>query len=137
MWKRSLIALLIPVLFLLTSPAAKAQGGPIGCCSKGQTAGIVAALVGAGAAIGIGVYYAIHHGHALRGCAAADPSGLQLVNEGDQRSYALTGDTAAIKTGDRVRVSGSKVKGDPNHRQFVVTKLSKDYGACKVASATP
>jgi hypothetical protein len=141
MLKRWLISLLIPLFFLLTAPSAKAQSqqwnlGQIGP-SKGE---IVGGIVGAAAGLAVTgylIYHYSHRGRSLRGCAVASAGGLQIVNEGDQRSYDLTGETAMIKTGDRVRVSGKKVKGDPNHRQFVVTKLSKDYGACRVAPATP
>jgi hypothetical protein len=132
MWKRSLIALLVPVLFLLTSPAAKAQ-----CygCTSGNIAKVVGGVAGGVAVIVVVVYYSTHHGRTLRGCAVSSPGGMELMNEGDQQTYALTGETAVIKAGDRVRVSGKKTKGDPNHRQFVVKKLSKDYGACKVTLA--
>ncbi len=33
--------------------------------------------------------------------------------------------------GNRVQVSGNKTRGGSSGRQFIVTKLSKDYGACK------
>jgi hypothetical protein len=55
---------------------------------------------------------------------------MQMVNEGDQRTYALEGDVNGIKTGNRVRLSGNKKKAD---KAFIVTRLSKDYGPCKVA----
>ena len=133
MWKRSLIALLIPVVFLLTSPTAKGQ-----CygCTPGNVAKVVGGLAGGVTVIVFVVYFSAHHGHTLRGCAVSGPDGMELMNEGDQQTYALTGETAVIKAGDRVRVSGKKTKGDPNHRQFVVKKLSKDYGACRVTPAT-
>ena len=135
MWKRSLIALLIPVLFLSTALVAKADL-PYSS-NNAKNAGVIIGVVAVTAGVGFLVYYSAHHGHSLRGCASSGPDGLQLANEGDGRTYELTGESAAVTPGDRVRVSGKKSKGDTNHRQFVVTKLSKDYGACKVASATP
>lgn len=114
-----------------TTFSAKAQDR-IQILSKGQEVGIVAGIAGAGAAVGIGIYFAVHHGHSLRGCAVSGPNGLQLQNQGDQQTYALTGEVADIKPGDRVRVSGKKEKksaGDP--QDFLVAKLTKDYGACK------
>jgi hypothetical protein len=137
MLKRFLIALLIPALFLLTSQVAKAQSGDGKIVSNGEIAGAIAGAAGAVAVIVFVIYYSIHHGHTLRGCAVAAPGELWLVNESDQRHYELTGETSRVKSGDRVRVSGSQVKGNLNHRQFVVTKLSKDYGACKVAVSIP
>lgn len=133
MWKRSLISLLVLTLFFLTTPAAKTQ---VAGASNGKAAAVAAGLAGAGAVIGFAVYFAVHHGHSLTGCAASRPGELQLMNEGDQKSYELTGDTTGIKAGDRVRVSGSKAQGNPSARQFVVTKLSKNYGACRTTPAT-
>jgi hypothetical protein len=50
-------------------------------------------------------------------------------------TYSLVGAVATIKPGDRVRVSGKKVKKSVGPTpQFLVDNLSKDYGACP---ATP
>lgn len=120
------------MLIALTA-TAKAQ---IGSVSKGDAAWIGVAVGAIGAGIGIGIYYAFHHGHSLNGCAVSDSDGLQLQNRGDGQTYALTGEVAAIKPGDRVRVSGKKAKKNGDAAQhFVVEKLSKDYGACKVQPA--
>ena len=135
MWKRSLIALLIPVLFLLTSPVAKAQTGDGKIVSNGEIAGAIAGVAGAGAAIAIIVVHE-HNVHTLKGCVSSSAVGLQIMN-GDKRSYALTGDAAGIKPGERVKLSGKKMKGDKDHPQFAVSKLTKDYGACDVAKTTP
>jgi hypothetical protein len=98
---------------------------------------IALASVGLGAAIGVGIYFA-RRGHRLTGCAAPSPNGLQLQNEGDHRTYALTGNVAAIKPGEIVRVSGKKEKHDAaGGRPFLVKKLSKDFGTCKVRPTTP
>jgi len=123
--------------------AARAQSGE--CCigvNKGQAHAIEAGVVGGGAAlVGIVIYFAVRHGHSLRGCAVTGPNGLQLRNQGDEQTYTLTGKVAAIKPGDRVRVSGRKGKksaGVP--RDFLVAKLTKDYGACQelpAAAHTP
>jgi hypothetical protein len=59
-----------------------------------------------------------------------------LLNEGDQQTYALAGDVNGIKAGNRIRVSGNKKKSTVNNRQFVTTKLSKDYGPCKTQPST-
>lgn len=48
------------------------------------------------------------------------------------------GDVAAIKVGDRVRVSGKKQKASVGGaHEFVVEKLTKDYGACTASTAAP
>jgi hypothetical protein len=126
-WKRPLTIFLICVL---CQAATKTSRAGIAGASDGKTAGVIIALVGVGALIGVGVYFAVHHGHTLTGCASPGPGGMQMVNEGDQRTYALEGDVNGIKTGNRVRLSGNKKKAD---KAFIVTRLSKDYGPCKVA----
>jgi len=99
--------------------------------SNGQIAGVAAGIAAAGAAIGIGVYYAVHHGHSLTGCTASGPSGLELVSEGDHERWALIGAVNHIRPGERVRVTGRKEQKDPpNSRQFLVEKVSKDFGPC-------
>jgi hypothetical protein len=132
MWNRSLIALIIPALFLLTAPTAKALSGDGKIVSNGEIAGAIVGVVAAGAAIAIIVVHE-HNVHTLKGCVSSDAAGLRMENAGDKRSYALTGDTAGIKSGERVKLSGKKMKGDKDHPQFAVTKLSKDYGACRVS----
>jgi hypothetical protein len=132
--KRPLIALFICVFCFATTKTASAG---IAGASDGKTAGVIIALVGVGALIGVGVYFSVHHGHSLKGCASSGPGGMQLLNEGDQQTYALAGDVDGIKTGNRVRVSGKKQKPTGGGRQFVATKLSKDYGPCKIQPSTP
>jgi hypothetical protein len=132
--KRPLIVLFICVFCFTTTKTASAG---IAGASNGKTAGVIIALVGVGALIGVGVYFAVHHGHSLKGCASSAPGGIQLLNESDQQTYALAGDVDGIKAGSRVRVSGNKKKDAGGGRQFVATKLSKDYGPCKIQPATP
>ncbi|HXR40164.1 MAG TPA: hypothetical protein VN776_13785 [Terracidiphilus sp.] len=92
-----------------------------------------------GAAIGIGVYFAVRpHGQRITGCASSGPNGLQLVGEGDQQTYILIGETGGIKPGERIRVSGKKEKSTAGAMpQFFVDKPPKDFGACKVQPAKP
>ena len=91
------------------------------------------------AAIGVGIYYLARKGPTLTGCAVLGSAGLQVQNEGDQEFYLLIGDVVSIKPGDRVKVAGKKKKKDASTimRTFVVEKLSKDYGPCKLVPATP
>jgi len=72
----------------------------------------------------------------LHGCVSSAPNSITLLNEGDRQTYDLIGDTAAIKIGDRVKVSGKKKKDTAGKRYFLVGKLSKNYGACKVSPTT-
>jgi hypothetical protein len=123
--KRPLFVLLIWMLcFLLTKPADAGIAG----ASNGKTAGVLIALVGVGVLIGVGVYVAVHHGHSLKGCASSGAAGLQVLNEGNQKTYLLSGNVDGIKPGNRIGVSGTKSHGGQG---FVVAKLSKDYGLCR------
>jgi hypothetical protein len=134
---RSFFAMVaVCTLLVTTTLKAKAQG--YGCGCGGEIIGIGIGIAAGGAALGIGVFYAVHHGHSINGCALSGPNGLELQNRGDQQTYALIGQVADIKPGDRVRVSGKKEKkkaGAP--QQFLVEKLSKDFGACTAQPATP
>lgn len=101
----------------------------------------IAAAVGiavAGAAIGVGIYFLVRRPPSLTGCASTTANGLSLLNEADQQTYVLTGDTVTIKLNDRVRLSGKKKKRDATgSRSFLVEKVSKDFGPCKLQTATP
>lgn len=106
--------------------------GPIGA-SKSEIVGVEIGIAAAGAVIGVGIYYAARHSHNLTGCVVSGPNGLQLQSPGDKQAYILIGDIATIKSGERIRVSGKKKKGSGAPQQFLVEKLTKDYGACPVA----
>jgi hypothetical protein len=120
-------------LLVSTTGTAKAQ-----FVTRTQADWIVVGIAAIGAGTGIGVFYAFHHGHSINGCTLSGPNGLELQNRGDQQTYALTGEVADIKPGDRVRVSGKKEKKKPGApQQFLVEKLSKVFGSCEAQPATP
>jgi hypothetical protein len=127
---RSILTIVaVCAFFVSTTDSAKAQIG----VTTTQADWIKVGAVAIGAGIGIGVFYAVRHGHSINGCALSGPNGLELQNRGDQQTYALIGEVAGIKPGDRVRVSGKKEKKSPGGPQeFLVEKLSRDYGSCRV-----
>jgi hypothetical protein len=125
LFRRALIVVLCLLLITPTSPAKAESFGAI----KDE---VIIAIVVAGAAIGVGLYFAFHHGASLKGCAASGPGGLALTNQGDQLVYQLSGDTADIKPGDLVRVKGKKRHAKVSTPTFLVEKLSKDYGPCPI-----
>ncbi len=113
-------------LLLLATPS-RAKADQI----QNDVIGVAIAIAAVGAGIGIGVFYLIHANNSLNGCTASSATGLELRQKDDAQVWVLIGDTAAIKPGDRVRVSGKKKKKNGSGaRQFVVEKLAKDYGAC-------
>ncbi|WP_109487272.1 hypothetical protein [Occallatibacter savannae] len=100
-----------------------------------QAAGIFGVLIGVGVGIGVGVYFLVRAPHNVTGCASEEGGGLQLTDEQGTKHYVLQGETAAIKPGERVRISGKPGKGANKQRTFAVKKVTKDYGACSVSGA--
>ena len=77
--------------------------------------------------------------HTLSGCVTSGPSGL-LLQTSDAKTYALEGDAASIKVGDRIKFHGSKVKktkDSAGDQVFKVEQIKKDYGPCPVGPAAP
>ena len=136
--RHEILATVIVCAMAVTATApATAQSGTIGV-SKTDVAWIFVGIAAIGAGVGIGIYYAVHHSHSLTGCAASGANGPELQSKGDRQTYALVGAVSAIKPGERIRVSGKKVKKTPGPTpQFLVEQLSKDYGPCPANPATP
>jgi hypothetical protein len=134
---------LIGALLSFTSRPAKAQIGNIGNIgiSKGQAVGIFVAAGAIAVGIGVIIYFVVRTPPTITGCAVAAPAGLALQTEGGHQTFALLGETAAIKPGDRVKIKGKRQKKDAaGNRSFLVTTLKKDYGVCSalpMAAAAP
>lgn len=125
--------------------------GPTGCTNGlqnekigfGPSGGQVAAVaVGVGAVVvGTIVLIEVHHSHhTVKGCVFSGQNGIEVQTQGDMKSYALSGDTANIKVGDRFRFHGTKlkkVKGSAGDQTFKVETISKDYGPCKLNTGKP
>ncbi len=141
--RKGLAAIAVLGSVLLSGAGSTTQGcngsnfniGP----SKGQ---IVGAAVGVGAVIAVGtiVLVEVHKSHhTVRGCVLAGPDGLTVHT--DQKVYALTGVTANVKVGDIVKLNGDKEKHQKDSagdQDFMIQKISRDYGPCKAAlAATP
>lgn len=103
-------------------------------CSTTQIALSVTAIAAVGAGAAVGITLAVENSdHTLQGCLISGPSGLELRTS-DAKIFALEGDAATIKVGDRVKLHGSKLKktkGSAGDQVFVVEKLKKDYGPCR------
>jgi hypothetical protein len=127
---RNILAMVAACALLVTATdTAKAQIG----VTKSQADWIVVGIASIGAGIGLGIYFAVRpHGHSLTGCAGSGPDGPELASENDQQTYALTGELAGVKSGERIRVSGKKGRKSAGARgQFLVEKLNRDFGPCK------
>lgn len=126
---------IVCALALTATIPTTAQSGTIGV-SKSDVVWIGVAIGAIGAGIGIGIYYAVHHSHRLTGCAVSGAEGLELKNKGDEQTYVLVGAVSAIKLGERVSVSGKRVKKTPSPTpQFLVEQLSRDFGLCPAIPA--
>ena len=135
---------------LISAYLFSGQSAPQGCAksnqqfnigpSKGQ---VIGAAVGVVAVIAVGtvVLVEVHKSHhTVKGCVTSGPDGMEVTTEGDKpKTYRLDGDTASVKPGDLVRFHGDKVKkakDSTGDQVFRVQKISREYGACKVAPAT-
>lgn len=132
MLRISIAVLLACVYAVVASRPAEAQSGQI--VSKSTVVWVFVAVAAVGAAIGVGVYFAVRQSPSVTGCVASGSGGLTLQNEGDHQNFLLMGDTAAIKPGERVRVKGKKKKDAAGNRSFLVDQVKKDYGACAVST---
>jgi hypothetical protein len=101
-------------------------------CTKTE---IGLSIAGIGAAVVLTTVVVTHEvgnqRHTLKGCLISGPNGLELRTS-DSKAYALEGELASIKVGDRVRLHGSKLKQKDAAKDqvFVVDKLGKNYGSC-------
>ncbi len=107
-----------------------------------STGEVVGAAVGIGAVIAVAIIVPVEISrshHIVTGCVMTGANGLELqTSEG--KTYALEGDAASIKVGDKVKVHGSKIKKTKDSTGpgvFRVEKLNRDYGRCPVAPAAP
>jgi hypothetical protein len=134
-FRRALVVVLICIFasLALSRPAEAQQIG----ISKGQFAGIVAAVIAIPIVIGTVLYFVLRQPR-LMGCVVQRADGLELMNEGDSQTYLLSGDVAGLKAGERVKVTGKKQKkAASGPRLLLVTSLKNDYGACKTPPLTP
>ena len=136
--REGFIAFVLLNLLLVSRANAQYLGNNIPGTSitPGEAIGIV---VGSAAAITVVTIVLVHNAHpTIKGCVTAGPDGIHLRNEGDQKIYALTGITAGVKAGEIVKIQGKKNKKQKDRagdEEFMVTKISKDYGPCKAQLA--
>ena len=127
---------LIVAFSVALSPGAQAQTGGGKIVSNGTIAGVI---LGAVAVVVIVAYVVVHEStqkRSITGCVISAANGMSVTDEKDKRSYALSGNTADVKAGDRVTLQGKRIK--PKHAGKPVaweTKtISKDFGICQPAT---
>lgn len=135
-------------LVFLTAGQAFAQygggGGTSGSGSggtytapKGGYSSATGAGIGAGAAAGVGaLFLALHYHGRMTGCVRPGDDGLRLLDEKNNKSYALVPGDVYLKPGQRVLLKGKTSKNDGGTQTFTAKKLVKDLGSCS-ASPSP
>ena len=109
-YRRGIVAFAGMGLLLLGRANSQTLGPNIPGTSitPGEAVGIV---VGSAVAITVVTVVLVHNAHpTLKGCVTAGPGGMLMHNDGDQKTYALTGITASVRVGDVVKVKGKKYK---------------------------
>jgi len=95
---------------------------------------IVIGIVVASVAIGVLVTVLILHyksrKRVITGCVHSEVNGLSLTDEKDKRSYAVSGNTAGVKPGDRMTLEG-KPRHTGKTLVFESRRVISDLGACQ------
>jgi len=125
LWRGSLIVALCMILAIPT------QADQLGDDARNAVIGIVAVSV----AVVVIIVLVVHESRKKRtvtGCVISGVNGMSVTDEKDKRIYALSGNTADIKPGDRVTLHGKRVnpKGANAPLAWQVNNEIKDLGAC-------
>ena len=102
---------------------------------KGGYSSATGAGIGAGAAAGVGaLFLALQYHGRLTGCVQPGDDGLRLLDEKNNKSYALVPGDVYLRPGQRVLLKGKTSKNEGGTQTFTAKKLVKDLGSC---SASP
>ena len=121
-------ALIVALCMILAIPT---QADQLGDDARNVVIGIVAVSV----ALVVIIVVVVHESRKKRtitGCIISGANGMSLTDEKDKRIYALSGNTADIKPGDRVTLHGKRVhpKSANATLAWQVNNEIKDLGAC-------
>jgi hypothetical protein len=93
--------------------------------------GIVVVSAAIGAVIAVVV---IHYSkkRTITGCVGSEGNAITVTDEKDKQTYRLTGHTAGVKAGDRMKLQGKKTssKVGGNSPGWKITKVDEDLGVC-------
>ena len=111
---------------------AQAQQDSLNNLARNTVIGIVA-VAAALVVITVVVVHESRKKRAVTDCVTSGDSGMSVTDEKDKRIYALSGNTAAIKPGDRVTLRGKKGKptGASAPLDWEVSQETKDFGPCQ------
>lgn len=134
------VVLGLSLLFLTAGQAAAQYGGGGGSGNgtyvppKGGYSSATGAGIGAGAAAGAGaLFLALHYHGRVTGCVQPGANGLRLLDDKNNKSYALVPGDVSLKPGQRVLLKGKRSKGDADTQTFIAKKLIKDLGSCEAS----
>ena len=115
----------------LATPA-RAQQNSLNDIGRNIVIGIVA-VTAALVVIAVVVVHESTKKRRITGCVTSGDNGMTVVEEKDKRIYALSGNTAGIKPGDRVTLQGKKAKPKDASTPLTweVKNETKDFGACQ------
>jgi hypothetical protein len=102
---------------------------------KSNADNIIIGVVAVVAVVVVVVAVVIHRSakqKTVTGCVTAAQNGMSVTDENNKRIYRLSGDTAAIKPGDRMTLRGKTIKpSGSNSLTWVTTGVAKDFGVCQ------
>jgi hypothetical protein len=133
LWRAVLIAVLSGALVLpaFARPRLLNQNGGGGFKKLGEeiTIGIVVVSVAVGVLVTVLILHYKSRKRAITGCVSSGVNGMSIMDDRDKRAYLLSGDTAAVKPGDRMTLEG-KPKHTGKTLVFESQKVTRDFGAC-------
>jgi hypothetical protein len=96
----------------------------------------IAATTAAAAIAVVAAVATAHHRRkkiVITGCVVAEEKRMMVTDEEDRNTYALSGNTAGIKPGDRVRLLGKKAKQKGAGKALVweAKEVTNDFGICR------
>jgi hypothetical protein len=126
LWRGILIVVLCMAL------ATPATAGTLDNNARNIVIGVVAAAAGVVVIAVLVVHYSTKK-RAITGCVNSAGSGMTIADEKDRQVYALSGNTAGVKAGDRMKLQGKKVKtkGTGEIPIWETTEIKKDLGVCR------
>jgi len=122
--------LIVVLCGALAAPATGQSGGKI--VSNGKIAGVIIGVV---AAIVVVAVVAFHYSRkrTVTGCVGKGENGMTITDEKDRQLYSLSGHTAGLNPGERVRIQGKKAhqKGADKTTTWEANAVARDFGVCQ------
>jgi hypothetical protein len=104
---------------------------PIGGVTTGEVVGVIVGVAAAVAVITVLVIHESHKQRTIKGCVNSGQTAMTVTDEKDKRLYALSGDIAGVKAGERLTLQGKKIKpSDTNPLMWDTKAVTKDFGVC-------